>query len=107
MLVFIDGGYELHENSWCSPRISTIYPTLTETKQLCNNDPSCTMFYDSRGAGNAFYWCDSDGKVKNSTSGSLLYIKRSEYVCSCTLFWNSSNHNVANVFTMCSTVYII
>ena len=104
MLVFIDDGYEIKKNSWCSRKpFSLDYPTLSEANLKCSNDPSCTMFYDGGGKGTKFVLCGGT-KIISSSKGSRLYIKRSEYVFICTPFWNSSiisiivNDNV-NVYT--------
>ena len=75
---FIDYGYEIKENSWCSPLRKPFYPTLSEAKHQCSYDPSCSMFYDAARTGTKFVLCWGDEKIKSSSKGSILYIKTGE-----------------------------
>ena len=78
LVLFIVDGYGIREFSWCSPKQKQVFPTLSDAKRQCSDDPSCTMFYDRVSAGNKFYLCNHGAEIKSSALGSLLYIKRSE-----------------------------
>ena len=97
LVLFIDDNYEIKENSWCHPYRDKTYPTISEAKRQCSDDPSCPMFFDRGGEGNKFYLCDDGAEIKISTTGALLYIKGSEYICICKPFCIASNHKMLNV----------
>ncbi len=96
-VLFIGDGYEIRESSWCSPHRDQSYPTLSEAKRQCSDDPLCTMLVDSRGKGNHFYLCNVGAQIKSSTVHSILYIKRRECICCCTSSCNASNPNMAKL----------
>ena len=80
---FIDDKYKIMPNSLCTS-MTNLGTTLSETKHQCSADPSCTMFYDVKGEGTTFKMCDQDAEIKESTSGTVLFVKRSEYNSICT-----------------------
>ena len=88
---FIGDGYQIKANSWCSPYRDTPYPTLSQAKRQCSNDLSCSMFTDNAGEGDTFYLCYIGAEIKRSPRGSILHIKRSEYICICKPFRKASN----------------
>lgn len=65
-------GYEISTNTWCSPFYGK-FQTLQEAKSQCRNEPSCTMLY---GANTNFQLCAAGSKIKTSSEGNTLYIKR-------------------------------
>ena len=78
--MFVDDGYEIRKNSWCSPYRDEPFPNLSEAKRECNNDPSCTMLYDGAGQGKTIYLCDEGAEIKKSTMDSILHIKKGEFL---------------------------
>ena len=100
LVLLIDDVYELRANSWCLPERDETFPTLSEAKRQCSDDPSCTMFYDFGGRGNKFCLCDEGAQIATSSTGSLLHIKRSEYLCICTSFCHASNQNMVKLFVI-------
>ena len=96
LILFIDGGYEIIADSYCAPYRTESFPTLSEAKIQCSDDPSCSMFYHYAGA-NTYYVCEQGSEIIPTSaikSGILLAIKRSEYACIFTSFGHDTNHNM-------------
>ena len=95
-VLFIGDAYDIRPNSWCWPYV-TVCPVcvsvdvepLSEAQRQCNDDPSCSMFYDIEGIGKLFALCDQFAKKKadSEEDGTVLYIKRSEYPCICLFYF--------------------
>ena len=77
LVLFIDDNYEIRRNSWCQP-LSKSFQTLSGAQSECNDDPSCPMVYDNLGPGKRFFTCGKEANITISSSGSLLFIKRSK-----------------------------
>ena len=91
LVFFIADDYEIRPNSWCTQFPDQTFPTtLAGAKYKCNAYPSCTMFYHATGKGTQFRLCDDSATIKASASGSILYIKRSEYTSICMLICRST-----------------
>lgn len=70
-----DDGYLMFENSLCSPYDPSFISTLSEAKRKCNEDPSCQMFNDAKGAGTHFHLCHQGSTIVPSTDSTKLYMK--------------------------------
>ena len=60
-------------DTYCAPMTRMSSTNLNDAKKECTTNPSCHVFYDSKGAGGKFYACDNTTTIKNSTVGSILY----------------------------------
>ena len=47
--------------------------TVNDSKNECQNNPSCHMFYDRCGKGDQFKFCNGAASVVESGCGSVLY----------------------------------
>ena len=104
--LFIGDGYDIRGNSYCSPRRSKTFSTLSEATRQCIGDISCTMVYNSKGKGKKFALCDEGAEINTSTTGSILYIIRSEYICMCTPFRKVCDHNIGTFIYFSSYLII-
>ena len=91
LVLFSAQSYDVRLNSWCSPYRES-FETLSEAKTQCTNDRFCAMIYDDGGSHNHFLLCDEGANIKTSAAGSLLHIKRSEYMCIWVAFSNITNN---------------
>ena len=68
-------GYELRQNSYCSPYGYPRNENLWNAKKRCTDDPTCTMIYDTDGKNERFFLCHEGAETFESTLGSRVYIK--------------------------------
>ena len=80
LIPLIDQGYEIRLDSYCEPDRGR-FQTLSEAKQQCTDDLSCSMVFDHDGKHNDFRLCDKGATIILSTHGSLLHMKIFEGMC--------------------------
>ena len=60
-------------DTYCTPMTKMNSTNVNDAKKECTTNPSCHVFYDSKGAGGKFHTCDNTTSIKDSTVGSILY----------------------------------
>ena len=65
--------YVKKPDTYCTQNKKMSSTNINDAKKECATNPTCFVFYDSKGAGEKFYACDNTTTIKDSTVGSILY----------------------------------
>ena len=61
------------EYHYCEPYTKMISTNLPDARQECQNNPTCSMFYDTCARGDDFRLCNSTASVVPSGCSSILH----------------------------------